>query len=263
MKLIYATSGKLEGNCYPLKNGVTIGRAVDNDITINDSYVSKLHTTFFDHKGDLYIIDNNSHNGLFINNIRYRLKRLHPSDRVKIGKNVFIYFEGEEDIFQRKYNLFSYVDKDSVRVTLLKEAEQHEDYLQIFYRVLSPYLQFNDGEKFWKNLKNIVYRFNIENFLLAEIGKNNKLRRTDISTSFYDKIPEIDEKTLTLLDEGNIVTLYRSVKSLNLQEYLVMYPLKRKDKFFVWILGRFVQREIKKEELNQLYFTGLILSFLK
>ncbi|MCK4642493.1 FHA domain-containing protein [bacterium] len=262
MKFIYFTSGILEGSGFPLKDGMTVGRAPENNVVIKDNFVSKLHSAFSERSGDMYLIDKKSHNGIFVNNLKYRVKRLHPGDRIKIGKNIFIYYEGEEDLLNREYELFKTDKKVHVKDELLKIAEFHEKYLKIFYRIISPYLQSKDSNLFWKTLKDIIYRFNIENFLLARI-KDNKLEKTDIMTSFYDKAPQIKPEIIEILKQEQVVTLVRGVKSIKLREYLLLYPYQRGGKYYVWVLGRFVQGEMDQEDLNQLYFTGLILSFLK
>ena len=176
MIYLYCTAGILEGNVYPLKNGSTMGRSVKNSIILKDSFVSKEHCYFYDHQKDFYIVDNNSHNGLFVNSIRFRLKRLYQGDRIKIGKNYFVFYEGEGDILNRKYKVLSSKDKEKVKETLMKKAEYKEGYLQIFYRIISPYLQELDRKKFWDNLKNIIYKFNIENFLFGEM-ENKKVKK--------------------------------------------------------------------------------------
>lgn len=262
MMYLYCTGGILESNVYPLKDGTTMGRSTKNSIVLKDSFVSKEHCYFYDHFNDFYIIDNNSHNGLFVNSIRFKMKRLYQGDRIKIGKNYFVFYEGEGDILNRKYKLFNSKDKNKVKETLMKRAEYKESYLQIFYRIISPYLQENNREKFWSNLKNIIYKFNIENFLFGEM-ENSKIKKLDVLTSYYDKLPELTPEIIKLLIDDKIVTLKRSVKSINLREYLVLYPFKRGKKYYVWFLGRFSAEELTDEDLNQIYFTGLILSFLK
>ena len=262
MIYLYCTGGILEGNIYPLKDGSTIGRSTKNSIIIKDSFVSKEHCYFYNHYNDFYIVDNNSHNGLFVNSIRFKLKRLYQGDRLKIGKNYFVFYEGEGDILNRKYELLNTQDKNEVKDILMKRAEFKEGYLQIFYRIISPYLQEKDRDKFWKNLKNIIYKFNIENFLFGEI-ENGKIKKLDVLTSYYDKLPELTQETIRLIMEDKIVTLKRSVKSISLWEYLILYPFKRGNEYYIWFLGRFSPEELTDEDLNQIYFTGLILSFLK
>ncbi len=263
MSILYCTGGELEGSAFPIKNDLKIGRVPSNDIVIKDSFVSKEHAFLYDHSGDIYLIDNDSHNGLYINNIKFKLKRLNQGDRIKIGKNFFIYYEGSDDLFQREYEIVSHDNKDAIKDSLLKEAEFHENYLQIFYKIISPYLQTADRVKFWADLKNVIYRFNIENFLLLKIDRDNSIKKLEVLTSYYDKIPQIDENMITLMKTDNIITMKRSVESIQLKEYLVMYPFKRAEDHYIWCLGRFAQGELNKDELNQLYFTGLILSFLK
>ncbi|MCQ2252931.1 MAG: FHA domain-containing protein [Bacteroidales bacterium] len=65
---------------------VTIGRSEGNDIVIENRTVSGHHATLTNEGGFFYITDNESTNGLFVNDIRIITKyKLKPKDRIRIG----------------------------------------------------------------------------------------------------------------------------------------------------------------------------------
>ena len=51
------------------KNKITFGRSSDNDIVINSPIVSSYHGYFLLNDDGIYIYDNKSKNGIFINNV--------------------------------------------------------------------------------------------------------------------------------------------------------------------------------------------------
>lgn len=65
---------------------VTIGRSEGNDIVIENRTVSGHHATITNEGGFFYITDNESTNGLFVNDIRIITKyKLKSKDRIRIG----------------------------------------------------------------------------------------------------------------------------------------------------------------------------------
>lgn len=69
---------------------IKIGRAPQNDVVINDPYVSGWHCQIIqDDRNGFILIDTNSSNGTYINGImRHGEVRLNPSDIVKIGNTM-------------------------------------------------------------------------------------------------------------------------------------------------------------------------------
>jgi uncharacterized protein YacL (UPF0231 family) len=66
---------------------VKIGKAMDNDVVIDDSYTSRYHAVLYtDDKGDFIIEDTASTNGTFINDIQIVKKKVQPEDKVTFGK---------------------------------------------------------------------------------------------------------------------------------------------------------------------------------
>lgn len=71
-----------------LKKSITIGTSLENDLVINENYVSKHHAKISVLKnGDYYIQDLGSSNGSFVNGIRVLAKNFSKTDMVKIAKS--------------------------------------------------------------------------------------------------------------------------------------------------------------------------------
>ena len=66
---------------------VTIGRAPDNDLSVDNLAVSSYHAKIFFEGGRMVIEDLNSLNGTFVNDLRVERATLHDGDKVHIGKH--------------------------------------------------------------------------------------------------------------------------------------------------------------------------------
>src|SRR5580693_10785780 len=66
---------------------VTIGRAPDNDIHIDNLAVSNYHARVYVEAGSLVVEDLNSLNGSFLNDIRIERAMLKDGDSILIGKH--------------------------------------------------------------------------------------------------------------------------------------------------------------------------------
>ncbi len=69
---------------------VTIGRAPDNDIPIDNLAVSNYHARVYLEAGSLVVEDLNSLNGSFLNDIRVERAMLKDGDTILIGKHVVL-----------------------------------------------------------------------------------------------------------------------------------------------------------------------------
>jgi len=74
---------------------ITIGRGMDNDISIDDEFVSKkhaviqlMHDELTDHT-DCILVDRDSTNHIYVNNAKVSVHRLEENDRINIGQNEF------------------------------------------------------------------------------------------------------------------------------------------------------------------------------
>jgi len=67
---------------------VTIGRAPDNDLSVDNLAVSSYHAKIYFEAGRMVIEDLNSLNGTFVNDLRVERATLHDGDKVHIGKHI-------------------------------------------------------------------------------------------------------------------------------------------------------------------------------
>src|SRR5271168_2869496 len=66
---------------------VSIGRAPDNDLHVDNLAVSSHHARIFNDSGKLVVEDMNSLNGTFVNSQRVTRATLKPGDVVSVGKH--------------------------------------------------------------------------------------------------------------------------------------------------------------------------------
>jgi len=89
---LHCIKGSLEGGQYPLmRQKIVLGRGPQTDISFPaDRMSSREHAQIIDVGGNFYIEDLKSMNGTYLNDKKItRRKRLKPSDRIRIGQNLF------------------------------------------------------------------------------------------------------------------------------------------------------------------------------
>ncbi len=96
MAILIQYANGIPGVKFPLDSAeITIGRSLDNDISIDDEFVSKHHAVIqliqdaHTAKLDCILIDNDSTNHLFVNGSRVSAHRLKEKDRIFIGQHEF------------------------------------------------------------------------------------------------------------------------------------------------------------------------------
>ncbi len=83
--LVQKLDGK-DGMAFSLgEHGVVIGRKRSNDISLDDTNVSRVHASIDFWEGDYYITDLGSTNGTFVNGTRVSKKRLAEGDLITMG----------------------------------------------------------------------------------------------------------------------------------------------------------------------------------
>ncbi|HEX7509241.1 MAG TPA: SpoIIE family protein phosphatase [Polyangia bacterium] len=91
--------GGVEG--YPstrirLRSGTSVGRDEDNDISFGDTMLSRRHAEFRQRNGLFYVVDLDSSNGTYVNNIRvHGERRLADGDVVTLGGTPLVFRETE------------------------------------------------------------------------------------------------------------------------------------------------------------------------
>ena len=92
--VLVVTEGPLANQRFPLVEGEgnTIGRGEQCDITIPDEDVSRQHASILIRNGGVWVQDDNSRNGVFVNGKRVvrRPVELKPGGKVSIGIHVFV-----------------------------------------------------------------------------------------------------------------------------------------------------------------------------
>lgn len=84
--------GPQVGITFPVSgNEITIGRNPTSTIFLNDMTVSRQHATIKKEQGNYVIYDDQSYNGVWVNNKNVSAKVLEFGDRVQIGTFGFIY----------------------------------------------------------------------------------------------------------------------------------------------------------------------------
>jgi len=82
---------------------VTIGRTNAARIVVDDSSVSRLHATIWKDDGDVWIVDENSTNGTYVNEQKIiKPTKLRVGDRVRLGFDTFVFLEPETKISSYK-----------------------------------------------------------------------------------------------------------------------------------------------------------------
>lgn len=87
------------GRRYVLdKDTTTVGRGRDNDIVLPSDCVSRRHARLEQRAGKLFVVDQASTNGTFINDDAHsvRERQLERGDRLKVGDTIFKYLSGSD-----------------------------------------------------------------------------------------------------------------------------------------------------------------------
>ncbi|MGO9464743.1 MAG: diguanylate cyclase [Isosphaeraceae bacterium] len=103
-------SGGIPGTMFRLaEQPASFGRAADCTYHVHDITVSRLHAVFtIDSVGDVYVGDEESTNGTFVNGVRLGARRpvlLHDGDRIQLGNTVIlklVRLEPHDEEFQRE-----------------------------------------------------------------------------------------------------------------------------------------------------------------
>jgi pSer/pThr/pTyr-binding forkhead associated (FHA) protein len=88
---LVVTDGSLEGTVLPLGSApVTIGRAADNTLVVDDDYASSHHARIYQSEGRWIVEDTGSTNGTWIARTRITgATILEPGSPLRVGRTVF------------------------------------------------------------------------------------------------------------------------------------------------------------------------------
>ncbi len=86
MPKLHILSGVLEGKSFDfVEERISVGRALDNTIRLEDGTVSHHHANFILEAGEYKLRDLNSTNGTRVNGLRIVESKLHNGDAVRFG----------------------------------------------------------------------------------------------------------------------------------------------------------------------------------
>ncbi len=86
---------------WVIEKRYTIGSAVDNHLVVVDQSMSPLHARLLTQDNALYLKDNNSEQGCYVNEQRVTEKQILPGDTIRLGKIEFEILDPRESISQQ------------------------------------------------------------------------------------------------------------------------------------------------------------------
>ena len=90
--LVVRAGGGLVGQSFPLVGErMTIGRAPDSDVFLDDITVSRNHAVLVRRAGGWHLDDSGSLNGTYVNRTRIDSRRLEGGDELQVGKYKLTY----------------------------------------------------------------------------------------------------------------------------------------------------------------------------
>jgi len=107
---------------------VTIGRAPDNDIPIDNLAVSNYHARVYSEAGRLVIEDLDSLNGTFVNDMRVERATLKDGDLISVGKHHILVDQGHDTALP--LDAFHKAPVPKVQETMVLDTKQQRDLLQ-------------------------------------------------------------------------------------------------------------------------------------
>jgi diguanylate cyclase (GGDEF)-like protein len=107
--------GKELGKRFPLdKLQITIGRGPDNDIICDVDNVSRAHAKVFNSQSGVFVEDQGSTNGTFVNDLEVKREKLSSGDLVKIGGCIFKFLSGGDVEALYHEEIYSLTIKDGL-----------------------------------------------------------------------------------------------------------------------------------------------------
>ena len=88
-KLVMVEPPEIAGNTFELGDELTMGRSAGCQITLDDTYVSQLHTRVFRREDRYFVEDLGSTNGTYLNRNKVAAPTpVSPGDRIQVGSTV-------------------------------------------------------------------------------------------------------------------------------------------------------------------------------
>lgn len=78
-----------KGRTFPLGDEITVGRAAGCSVTLDDTYVSQIHSRVFTRDGQIFVEDLGSTNGTYLNRAKVQGPMvMQRGDRLQVGSTV-------------------------------------------------------------------------------------------------------------------------------------------------------------------------------
>jgi Nif-specific regulatory protein len=117
---------------------VSVGRDAANTIMLNDLSASRRHC-LIERDGEGYrVLDLDSHNGTFVNELPVKVRALEPGDWIKIGNSNFLYLDGERELSQPAHEVQL---SDEALVTVTSVRLRVEDAFSLLVRELNALIK--------------------------------------------------------------------------------------------------------------------------
>lgn len=99
LEVLTTEGGLAKGQVFKVgRTGLSIGRGINNDVVLPDSFASQEHAKFFNKDDEVWLEDTGSTNGTWVNGERISGKiQLVPGDYVKIGNITFQYSRWQDE----------------------------------------------------------------------------------------------------------------------------------------------------------------------
>ena len=100
---IIAVAGPLSGTVHPLDaRGLTVGRALDADLSVKDSAVSREHCRIEPEDRRFRLTDLGSRHGTFVNGARVTSCLLNHNDHIAVGRSAFVFLVADSELVDER-----------------------------------------------------------------------------------------------------------------------------------------------------------------
>jgi Nif-specific regulatory protein len=151
-----AIAGKLKGAVFAInEESLVIGRETAANLCIADASVSRRHSRIDKQENDFVIVDLDSLNGTFVNDVPVKSRRLEHGDRVRIGDSQFLFLTHEGEAASKS----SDVRLDEARVVSGSTIQiRFDDAVYQMTRDLSALMKISTTINWIRGLDNLLER---------------------------------------------------------------------------------------------------------
>jgi transcriptional regulator with GAF, ATPase, and Fis domain len=133
---LIALSGPMKGSVYPVTDVLTIGRAAENQICLDDELASRNHCKVLIKDGRGFLKDGDTRNGTWINGRAYSQKFLEEGDLIQAGSTTFRCSEKEVSAEELANFISGHADQNQDLETLRADYTVREP-AAVYYRTVN------------------------------------------------------------------------------------------------------------------------------